>query len=419
VAAQPEIARPTGPVLERERILSLDVLRGFAVLGILVMNIQSFSQIFAAYSNPTTFGGDIQGAGYWIWLVSHLLADEKMMAIFCMLYGAGIVLLTSRIEARGVRPLSVFLRRSFWLLVFGLMHAYLLWSGDILVSYAICGLLMYPFRKMRPARLLVIGLATLAIGSGLYLLAGWSMQYWSAAQISDFERGLWQPSASDIAAQIAGYRGPWMAQLPVRAQESLLTETAGLVYFVLWRAGGLMLIGMALYKLGLLTGKLSARVYGQLAVAGALFGFPLIAYGAHRNFQEHWGVRYSFFTGSQFNYWGSLGISLFWICLLMIATKSARLLGAINSLAMAGRMAFSNYILETVLCTFLFYGSGLGWFARVDRVQEVEVVLSVWIAILAFSRIWMRRFRFGPLEWLWRSLTYGQREPFLRSGTNF
>jgi uncharacterized protein len=414
VSAQPEIARPAGPVLERERILSLDVLRGFAVLGILVMNIQSFSQIFAAYSNPTTFGGDIQGASYWIWLVSHLLADEKMMAIFCMLYGAGIVLLTSRIEARGVRALPIFLRRSFWLLVFGLMHAYLLWSGDILVSYAICGLLVYPFRKMRPARLLAIGLATLAIGSALYLLAGWSMQYWSAAQISSLERGLWQPSASDIAAQIAGYRGGWLAQMPVRAQESFLTETTGFVYLVLWRAGGLMLIGMALYKLGVLTGKLSARIYGQLAIAGALFGFPLIAYGVHRNFQEHWGVRYSFFTGSQFNYWGSVGVSLAWICLLMITTKSARLRGAVVWLAMAGRMAFSNYILETVLCTLLFYGSGLGWFAHVNRVQEVEVVLAVWMVVLAFSRFWMRYFQFGPLEWGWRSLTYRQREPLMR-----
>jgi uncharacterized protein len=409
---------PAGPVLDGDRILSLDVLRGFAVLGILVMNIQAFSQIFAAYMNPTAYGGGIQGAGYWVWLISHLLADEKMMAIFCMLYGAGIVLLTSRIEARGARALPIFLRRSFWLLIFGLMHAYLLWSGDILVSYAICGVVVYPLRKLPARRLLAIGLLVVAFGSLLSLFGAWSMQFWAAKDIAQFERNLWQPTAQDTAAQIAAYRGGWLEQMPVRAEESLLTQTSGIVFATLWRAGGLMLVGMALYKWGLLTGSLATRLYRNLGIAGALFGFPLIAYGVHRNFQEHWSTRYSFFIGSQFNYWGSLGISLAWICLIMIAARTARLRNGVKRLATVGRMAFSNYILESVLCTLLFYGSGFGLFARVDRVQEAVVVLVVWIIVFAFSQLWMRQFYFGPLEWLWRSLTYREREPFRRPVRN-
>jgi uncharacterized protein len=407
-------SQPASPVSERERILSLDLLRGFAVLGILVMNIQAFAEIFAAYENPTAYPHSLEGADYWVWLVSHLLADEKMMAIFCMLYGAGLVLLTSRIEARGRRPWPIFLRRSFWLLIFGLMHAYLIWSGDILVSYAICGVLVYPFRNLAPKNLLAIGLAVVAVGSVLAFAGGWSMQFWSAKQVADFMADVWQPNAQQTAAQIAGYRGGWLAQMPLRAQESFITQTSGLVFATLWRAGGLMLVGMALYKLGLLTGSLGVRVYRNLGLAGALFGLPLIAYGVHRNFEEHWNARYSFFTGSQFNYWGSLAVSLAWICLLMIASKTPALRGVVKVLATAGRMAFSNYILESVLCTLLFYGSGFGLFSKVSRVQEAVVVVAVWIVVLIFSRLWMRRFYFGPLEWVWRSLTYGEREPFRR-----
>jgi uncharacterized protein len=295
------------------------------------------------------------------------------------------------------------------------MHAYLLWSGDILVSYAICGVLVYRFRKMPPRRLLAIGIAVVSVASVLSLAAAWSMPYWPAKQAAALMQDVWQPSADQVAAQIAGYRGGWLAQMPFRAAESFETQTSGLLFITLWRAGGLMLVGMALYKWGLLTGSLSLRFYRNLGIAGALVGFPLMLYGVERNFAEHWSARYSFLIGSQFNYWGSLGIALAWICLLMIAAKSPRLRGAVMPLATAGKMAFSNYILETVLCTFIFYGHGLGLFARVSRLQEILVVLAVWIVVLVFSRLWMRRFYFGPLEWLWRSLTYGEREPFRRS----
>jgi uncharacterized protein len=175
-----------------------------------------------------------------------------------------------------------------------------------------------------------------------------------------------------------------------------------------------MLVGMALYKFGLLTGSLSVRFYRNLGIAGALFGLPLIAYGVHRNFEEQWRAPYAFFTGSQFNYWGSLGVSLGWICWLTIMAKRPGFRGAVNLLAAAGRMAFSNYILESLLCTWIFYGHGFGLFSRVSRVQEALVVAAVWIVVLVFSRLWMARFYFGPLEWVWRSLTYGEREPFRR-----
>jgi uncharacterized protein len=154
-----------GPAGESERILALDALRGLGVLGILIMNVESFGRVGAEYINPAAIQ-PLHGSDFWMWLGSALFADEKFMAIFSLLFGAGIVLLTSRIEARGRKPTAIFVRRSAWLALFGLMHAFLLWSGDILFTYGICGLLVYPFRRLKPRRLLVIGLIVMAIGSG-------------------------------------------------------------------------------------------------------------------------------------------------------------------------------------------------------------------------------------------------------------
>jgi len=154
-----------------ERIDSLDTLRGFAVLGILVMNVQSFSMPEAAYINPTAYG-DLGGGNGWAWLLSHVLADGKFMTIFSMLFGAGILLFTERAASRGDAPARLHVRRMLWLVVFGLAHAYLLWYGDILVAYGICGLLVYPLRRLRPSRRLVLGLAVMAVTSCLALAQG-------------------------------------------------------------------------------------------------------------------------------------------------------------------------------------------------------------------------------------------------------
>ncbi len=400
-----------GPVNERERILALDALRGLAVLGILAMNIQYFSQIMAAYENPTATAA-LTGADYWIWLAAHLLADEKFMAIFSMLYGAGVVLLTSRIAARGGRELRIFTRRSLWLLVFGLAHAYLLWSGDILVSYAVTGMAVYPFRKWEPRRLMIAGALVLAIGSGLSLMSGWSMQFWGGEAVKEMEQGMWKPSAERVEREIEAHREGWRTELPWRAADSAMQESQVLLFLTLWRAGGLMLLGMGLYKSGFLTASLKDGFYGKTAAIGLAAGIPLILYGVHRNFAAGWDFRFSLFTGSQFNYWGSLGVSAAWMSGMMLLARRAP--GVARRFAAMGRMAFSNYILETLICTTIFEGYGLNLFAKVNRTEEMAVTVAVWAIVFLVSQVWMKRFYFGPLEWLWRSLTYGEREPMVR-----
>jgi uncharacterized protein len=411
-----EATRPAAPVPEANRLLPIDAMRGVAILGILAMNIQYFSQVSAGYLNPT-LTGPLTGTDYWIWLINHELFDEKMMGLFSLLYGAGIVLLCSRLEARGVRPLGIFVRRSLWLMVFGILHAYLIWSGDILFSYAVCGLLVYPLRRWPARRLAVAGFLVLGVSSALFFGYLQALKSWPPAQFQETEEQLWRPSHPEIVAEIQAYRGSWKRQMVARVPDAELLEGQGLLFLTLWRAGGLMLLGMALYKLGALAGGLSARQYAWSGAAAFAVGIAVVSYGVHRDFAEHWGFPYAFFIGSQFNYWGSLAVVWAWICGIQIACKTAALSGATARFARVGRMAFSNYILETLICTTIFYGHGFRMFARFNRVEGMTVVFAVWIFLFVFSQVWLRYFYAGPLEWVWRSLTYRELQPMRRSLT--
>lgn len=401
------------PVGENQRIVSIDVLRGFALLGILPMNIQYFSMISAAYSNPTAYG-DLHGANYLVWLLSHVLADEKFMTIFSMLFGAGILLMTSHVEAAGTRSAPLHYRRMAWLIVFGLAHAYLLWSGDILFTYGMCGLLAYVFRKLRPRALIVVGLLTISVASLSLTAYGLSSRSWSPAELQSAREQLWLPTPQMIASEVAAYQGAWTAQMKFRVPDSLQMQTSFFLFFTFWRAGGLMLVGMALLKMGVFSGRRSPWFYWSMIAAAVLVGIPVTCYGTYRDFASGWDFRYSFFFGAQFNYWASLLVSSGWLGVVMMVCRAGGLVALTTRLAAVGRMAFSNYILHTAICTTIFYGHGFGLFGRVERVWQIAIVLTIWAVQLVVSPVWFRHFLFGPLEWLWRSLTYLQWEPFRR-----
>ncbi|MBN1885149.1 MAG: DUF418 domain-containing protein [Candidatus Krumholzibacteriota bacterium] len=400
------------PLPPAERIAEIDALRGFAVLGILVMNVQSFSMPAMAYMNPALFG-DLSGVDRVLWLLSHLLADKKFMTIFALLFGAGIVLLTERIERRGGSARGVHYRRTFWLIVIGLVHAYGLWHGDILVTYGICALVAYPFRRVRPGRLLAAGLSIFAVASIFYLFVGLSMPWWEPAKIEGLME-TWRPPAGRIAGEIAAYRGGWLDQMPHRAGLSFFMETFLLVVQTGWRTLGLMLTGMALFKWGILSGRRSARFYRWMVALGLLVGLPVVGWGAMRNFAAGWSLEYSMFIGVQYNYWFSLLVSGGWIGAVMLACRANAMKRPTRTLAAVGRMALTNYLLQTVICTTLFYGHGFKLFGRLGRAWHPLVILFVWIVELAWSPWWLARFRFGPVEWLWRSLTYRARQPMRR-----
>lgn len=390
----------------------MDALRGFAVLGILVMNIQAFSMISASYVNPTAYG-DLTGFNGWIWTLSHLFADQKFMSVFSILFGAGVVLLSGKLESAGRRSAGIHYRRTFWLILFGLAHAYLLWYGDILVAYGICALAIFLFRRLPPYVLMPVGLAVFAVPTFVSLLAAWSMPMWPPEAFEGM-RTFWSPDAEAVAAEVAAYRGGWLEQMEYRIPQALGLQTQAFFFIYGWRAAGLMLIGMALHKWGVLAGERSRLLYTVLMAAGLAIGLPLAAYGVVRNFTESWPVEYSLFIGSHFNYWGSLFVALAYIGMMMLVCKAPGLAPVTRTLGAVGRMAFTNYLLQTVICTTIFYGHGLGLFGRVGRVGQALIVVVVWALVVVVSVIWLRRFRFGPAEWLWRSLTYRRLQPMRR-----
>ena len=399
-----------GPVVQKARIDSIDVLRGFALLGILAMNIQLFAMPGAAYSNPTAYG-DLNGANLYVWVGSRLFADQKFMTIFSMLFGAGIVLMAGRAEQSG-NATRVHYRRMGWLLLIGLAHAHLLWAGDILFLYAVCGMLVYPLRRQSPRLLLAAGTAVVAVGSAAYFLGGISLPYWPEEALRGFVDESWQPTQPVIDAEVAAYRGGWLDQAPVRSEQALVFETVVIAVWGGWRAGGLMLIGMALFKLGVFSAQRSGRFYGALIAVAALLAIPVESYGVVLDFRYGW-TPWSFFHGSQFNYWPSIAVSLGYIGVVMLVCRNAALRQVTRPFATVGQMALSNYLLQTVICTTIFYGHGFGLFGSVERLGQFGVVVAVSAVQLIWSPLWLARFRFGPAEWVWRSLTYGARQPQL------
>ena len=403
------MANTVGPVQGADRIASLDVLRGFALLGILIMNIQSFAMVEAAYLIPSQYG-DLTGVNWWVWAVSHALADMKFMTLFSMLFGAGILLAIDARTAKGLPTLGHHYKRNFWLLIFGLIHAYLIWYGDILVTYALAAFMLYWLRNLRAFWLFVIGAVLLSLPLLLMMSVSLAPVELQQDFLADF---IYSPE--DIAAELAAYRGTWGEVLAARIPVTVDMHLFAVPFFLLWRAAGVMLLGMGLYKAGVLAGTRSPQFYARLAVAGLAVGLPLVITSVIVQYRSDFDPLYTQGgPGLAFNYIGSIAMTLGYVGLFMRLSRSNWLPNLQSRLAAVGRTAFTNYILQSVLCSLIFYGFGLGLFGHVDRWGQILIVFAIWVLQLLLAPLWLARYRFGPLEWLWRSLTYMRLQPMRR-----
>lgn len=402
------------PTQAKERIRSLDVLRGFALLGILIVNIQSFSMPDSAYQNPLSYG-DFTGVNFAVWCATYVLFDSKMMALFSMLFGAGIVLMSERAVEKSGKVVALHYRRMIWLFVFGMIHAYLFWYGDILVAYALCGMVVFWLRNLAPKWLIPIAILMLMVSSGFFLTTGLIVemvpQEESVIELREEMNVDWAPSPEKMEETIATYRGSWWGLFKKRAVMTAGFQTFVFCIFTFWRAGGLMLIGMAMFKWGVFQARRSNRFYFIGAVVGLVIGYGLVVVGAQMSLQVDFEVIQSLFLYSQFNYWGSLFVCLGYASLVMLLCKSDLLGWLKRSWQAVGQMALTNYLMQTIICTLLFYGHGLGWFGYLDRWEQLLVVVAIWSAQMLISPLWLSKFRYGPFEWLWRSLAYWKRQP--------
>jgi len=372
-----------------------------------VTHIQSFSSVEAARSNPTVLG-DLDGVNGLIWLGTYVLVDGKFLALFGVLFGAAFTLFADRAEIANRSPALLHYRRMAVLFVLGLLHAYLLWYGDMLVSMAVCGSLAFLYRGLTPGRQLTAGILVFAIGGLLWVLLSWS---WLSGPDALARAELqWAPPADAIAWEIERYRGGWLEQMDHRVPAAFTATTAALATRGLWQLTGLMLMGGALFRVGILSGTWSGRFYAAMAGAGFGVGVPLVLLGVRDSFAHGWDLREFRLVGAQLNFWGGAFIAFGWIGLII--SISSR--WALEPVAAVGRMALTNYLLQSVICTTIFYGHGLGLFGKVDRLGQLGIVIGVWLFQMSWSVWWTRSVGLGPMEWLWRCLTYGRWIPMLQ-----
>ncbi len=431
---------PFRPVAEADRVGPVDTLRGVALLGILTMNIIAFAWPFSAYTNPM-IGGGFDGPNRALWWLNQLVFSGKMMTLFSMLFGAGLALMSVRADKASRRLGPIYYRRILWLLAFGLVHAYFLWWGDILVPYAICGLFLFPLRNLSPRALIPLGVALVCVPLVFLSLAGVGVSYVQGAAdrardaesagrpvdpddqrmldvVRQMEEGI-GGSREAVDEEIAVYRGrDYLAILGHRAPVVLAFQAVGIPLMFFWSIGGRMVLGIGLMKLGVFAAARSWRFYGAMAVLGYGIGLPLVAWGSWRSqstgFDALAGLA---FPGPKVvNELGTIPVALGHAAVVMLVCKAGLLTWLTRRLAAVGRMALTNYLMHTILCTTFFYGYGLGYFARFDRQRLWLVVLAIWAFQLIVSPWWLARFRYGPAEWLWRTLTYWKVQPIRRAG---
>jgi uncharacterized protein len=413
IAAAEAFASPNPlPVREHERIAALDVLRGVALLGILAMNIRSFAAPFATYVNPLVMY-QYSGASRVAYWSTTLIFDTKMMSIFSMLFGAGAIIYGGKPAGGKLSAARLWYRRNLWLLVIGLIHAFLIWVGDILVVYSLCALLFLWWTRKLPAWTLAL-LATAMFAFGGLLAMGEAAAF---DTFSDEERAdevlVWQPTPDDLAKEIAVYRDGYLGIIAYRAPAVEYIDTVYFLAFFLWRSGGMMALGQALVKWSVLTGSQSSRFYFALALAGYVVGLPLVWFGMQRLEAVQFAVPQRYML-DLYNYFGSIAVALGHVGFVLWLLRAWPTSIWFGRLAAVGRMALTNYLMQSMICTTLFYGYGFNLFGRLDYAWQLLVVAAVWALQLIASPWWLRHFQFGPAEWLWRWLTYGARPPLRR-----
>ncbi len=400
------------PVAAGERLETLDVLRGFALLGILAMNIRAMAAPFGTYMYPLALF-DYAGVNRAAYLFTSIVFDLKMMGLFSMLFGAGVLLYASKPTESGKPPRGLWFRRMFWLLVIGLIHAYFIWDGDILVPYALCGIILLWWVRRLPAWVLAVGAAAFlvigALGSIGFALSWDQMEEAERAEQAAFM----MPTRAQAKEHLVPMLGSYWETVSHRAPFVFIVETTFFLMFFLWRCGGMMLLGMALYKWGFLDGRRSARLYALTAAVCIPAGLLLAWLGT----QQLERIRFTMPQRSladMWNYTGAVFASVGYAALLILTVKFGVLGVLRRSLAAVGQMAFTNYLLQSVITSIVFLGWGFGFAGEADYAEQLLIVGAIWVFQLAMSPVWLKRYRFGPAEWLWRSLTYWKLQPMRR-----
>lgn len=426
------------PVSQSERILLIDSLRGFAILGILLMNIPFFAMPPWMAFDPTV-NNEVGTINFSVYMFTAIVMNGTQRALFSMLFGAGVILFIGRKETsiQGLAPADYHVRRQIWLMVISMFDVYiLLWNGDILFDYACYGLIIFTFRNL-PARRLAL---TAAICFAFMIARENRGLYQTKSMISDGKEiaaidtiktklddkqkaaleemnGMKKRSTRESKLErskeaIAIVQGSYGEVYKWRTDD-YLSHMIDYTYMEAWDVLMFMFLGMAFLKMGVFTGEVPVKVYLWMTIIGLCIGMPL----SYLRNETLLSFNFNFFEYVQDEWFAYYQIervfrSIGLLGLVMLLYKSGIFGWLFSLLRPVGQMALTNYLGQSLLCGFYFNGGyGLGNFGKLERYEIYIVVLVVWTIQIIFCNIWMKFFLYGPAEWVWRSLTYWKKQP--------
>jgi len=386
------------------RIRTLDHVRGLSILAILLVNSIAFAQPFAIYSQPNLSPLPLSHDDLAVWWITETFFKEKFITCFTLLFGVSVYLVGHDRNPADPAYRTPLFRRLAWLVVFGLIHGALIWHGDILLAYALTGFVFWRWQAASARKLLVWGLGLFAAGTALLLgpNIATSLQGEHVTAIN-----------GDLMGLTARMRGPFLVSMAQNAAvwgRTAMQEVLAYMPSTL----GLMMIGLGLFKSGVLRGEARTRTYLWLMAAGVVSLIPIgwqarVTMAAGFPFPEVFGLY------ALANDLLCLPVALGYVGALVLIGRTRIGGAALYPLACAGRMAFTNYLTQSLIMTGLFYGGrGPDWFGEMNHAALVPIVLAIWIGQLVFSTVWMSMFRYGPFEWGWRCLTYQRWMPILK-----
>jgi uncharacterized protein len=410
-------------------------MRGIVLFGILLMNINGMG-LARAYDDPTVSGGST-GLDLYTWVTTNMLFEGTMRALFSLLFGVGMFVLLDRLEEKGagIDAANIYFRRLTWMLLFGLVHSYLLlWVGEILYDYALMGFLVYSFRNMAPKRLIIISAFLIAAGT-LWNYVDYKKDLKFVEQVALVNT--YKAEGKPLTMELKEADEKWQKREAERSSEGIAEYNSNMrkdylhvVGFIApistfnnehdpYRWGpfdvlSMMLLGIAFFKLNILSAKKSYLFYGIMALVGYSIGLCVNYYEVTTIINSNFSLLG--FSKANLTYGlGRVFIAMGHIAAIMLLCKLPLLHWLKSRLAAVGKMALTNYITHSVIALFFFTGAGFGMFGKLQRHELLYIVFSIWVFQLIVSPIWLRYFEFGPIEWLWRNLSYQKMHAFRKT----